>query len=104
VAGALAARAGSDDGPELLVWAAHYAASIAGRGLDRVGLATADSLAALPWGVAVAKMERLAAAAGIAANRSFADIAPHLDPRAAGMKSAALGRCVPPRRGRRREP
>jgi methionine synthase II (cobalamin-independent) len=104
VAGALAARAGSDDGPELLVWAAHYAASIAGRGLDRVGLATADSLAALPWGVAVAKMERLAAAAGIAANRSFADIAPHLDPRAAGMKSAALGRCVPPRRGRRRGP
>jgi len=98
VAGALAARAGSDDGPELLVWAAQYAASFGGRGLDRVGLATSGSLAALPWDAAVTKLRRLGEAAAIAARGSFADIAPLLDPRAAGTKSAALGRFVPPRR------
>jgi hypothetical protein len=103
VAGALAARAGSDDGPELLVWAAQYAASLGGRGLDRVGLATSGSLADLPWDAAVVKMRRLAEAAAIAARGLFADVAPLLDPRAVGTKSAALGRYVPPRRrsGRR---
>ena len=103
VAGALAARAGSDDGPELLVWAAQYAASLGGRGLDRVGLATSGSLADLPWDAAVTKLRRLGEAAAIAARGSFADVAPHLDPRAVGTKSAAFGRFVPPRRrsGRR---
>jgi len=103
VVGALAARAGSDDGPELLVWAAQYAASLGGRGLDRVGLATSGSLADLPWDAAVVKMRRLAEAAAIAAHGSFADVAPLLDPRAVGTKSAALGRYVPPKRrsGRR---
>ncbi|HEU0237079.1 MAG TPA: hypothetical protein VFR14_11630 [Candidatus Limnocylindrales bacterium] len=97
VAGALATRAGSDDGPELLVWAAQYAASLGGRGLDRVGLATSGSLADLPWDAAVVKMRRLGEAAAIAARGSFADVAPHLDPRAVGTKSAAFGRFVPPR-------
>ena len=103
VAGALAARAGSDDGPELLVWAAQYAASLGGRGLDRVGLATSGSLADLPWDAAMTKLRRLGEAAAIAARGSFADVAPHLDPRAVGTKSAAFGRFVPPRRrsGRR---
>ena len=40
-------RATADDRPEPLVWAAHYAASTGGRGLARVGLANASSLAAL---------------------------------------------------------
>ena len=103
VAGALAAWAGSDDGPELLVWAAQYAASLGGRGPDRVGLATSGSLADLPWDAAVTKLRRLGEAAAIAARGSFADVAPHLDPRAVGTKSAAFGRFVPPRRrsGRR---
>lgn len=103
VAGALAARAGSDDGPELLVWAAQYAASLGGRGPDRVGLATSGSLAELSWDAALTKMRRLGEAASIAARGSFAEIAPLLDPRAVGTKSAALGRFVPPRRrsGRR---
>ena len=100
VVGAMATAAGSDDGPELLVWAAHYAASIGGRGLDRVGLATAGSLADLPWDVALRKLRRLGEAARIAAHRSFAEIAPHIDPRAAGTRSAALGRYVPPRKRR----
>lgn len=97
VAGAVATRAGSDDGPELLVWAAQYAASLGARGLDRVGLATSGSLADLPWDAAVVKMRRLGEAAAIASRGSFADVAPHLDPRAVGTKSAAFGRFVPPR-------
>jgi methionine synthase II (cobalamin-independent) len=104
VVGALATAEGSDDGPELLVWAAHYAASIGGRGLDRVGLATAGSLAHLEWDAAERKMRRLGDAARIAALGSFAEIAPQLDPPAAGMKSAALGRHVSPRRRHGRPP
>jgi methionine synthase II (cobalamin-independent) len=104
VVGALSTAEGSDDGPELLVWAAHYAASIGGRGLDRVGLATAGSLAHLAWDAAARKLRRLGEAARIAALGSFAEVAPHLDPRATGMKSAALGRHVPPRPRRGRPP
>ena len=59
VCGALSPHPGSDDGPETLLWAAGYAASSAGRGPDRVGLATASSLAALPWEAAVRKIARL---------------------------------------------
>ena len=43
ICGALSTREGSDDGPELLLWAARYAASTRGRGPARVGLATAGS-------------------------------------------------------------
>lgn len=67
VCGAMSARAGSDDGPELLVWAAHYAASTGGRGLVRVSLATAGALDGLPWELAYAKMRRLGEAARAAA-------------------------------------
>ncbi|MGH2477594.1 MAG: hypothetical protein ACRDIL_20260, partial [Candidatus Limnocylindrales bacterium] len=59
VCGALSMRTGSDDGPELLLWAAGYAASTGGRGVDRVGLATSGSLAALPWATAAVKVRRL---------------------------------------------
>src|SRR5690349_22017889 len=44
VCGALSPAASSVDGPETLLWAAGYAASMHGRGADRVGLATASSL------------------------------------------------------------
>lgn len=98
VVGAMDVAEGSDDGPELLVWAAHYAASTRGRGLARVGLGTAGSLAGLAWPVAERKLRRLGEAARIAEHESFADVAPHLDPRAAGMRSAAAGRFVPRRR------
>ena len=47
VCGALDPSADAADRPELLVWAAHYAASIKGRGLVRVGLANASSLGGL---------------------------------------------------------
>jgi methionine synthase II (cobalamin-independent) len=96
--GALAATAGTDDGPEVLVYAARYAASTGGRGLDRVGLATASSLAALSWTEALAKLDRLADAArivGLPADEALRE----LDPRAIDARSAALGRFEPPARG-----
>jgi hypothetical protein len=103
VCGAVSAESGSDDGPELIVWAAGYATSTAGRGPDRVGIATASSLAHLEWDVAVAKMQRLGEALRIA-------VAPPderraaLDPRALDSRTAALGghdpkASHPPRRG-----
>lgn len=100
VCGALSARPGSDDSPELLVWAAHYAASTEGRGLDRVGLSNAPGLAALPWPEAVRKLERLTEAARIAALPRTGELAAALDPRATDLKSRALGRRV----GRRPTP
>ncbi len=92
VCGALAARPGSDDSPELLVWAAHYAASTGGRGLERVGLANQPGLDALAWEVAAAKLARLADAARIAGLPRTGELAAALDPRATDLKSRALGR------------
>ncbi|HSO29209.1 MAG TPA: hypothetical protein VLS28_04855, partial [Candidatus Sulfomarinibacteraceae bacterium] len=101
VAGAMSPRHPSDDGPELLLWAAAYAASSNGRGRDRVGLATAGSLAGLSWEHAERKLRRLGEAARLAAMPA-AEAAPHLDPRAIDIRSAAAGRYVPPPRPRRR--
>ena len=102
VCGALSALPGSDDGPELLLWAAGYAASTGGRGPERVGLATASSLADLPWAGAIAKLEHLGAAARLA-GLPFDDAIASLDPRAVSIRSAALGhgRPAPSRRPRR---
>jgi hypothetical protein len=94
VCGALSASAGSDDGPELLLWAAAYAAASGRRGAARVGLATASSLAALPWPDATTKLARLAEAvrlAGLPRDERLAAI----DPRAVDSRSAALGRYEP---------
>lgn len=103
VAGALSPHHPSDDGVELLLWAAGYAASSNGRGRDRVGLATASSLAGLSWELAERKLRRLGEATRLAALPT-AEAAPHLDPRAIDIRSAAAGRYVPPRppRGARR--
>ena len=105
VCGALSAAEGSDDGPETLLWAAAYAAGSAGRGPARVGLATASSLAALSWPVAVAKLTRLGEAVRLAALPQDERLAA-LDPRAVDSRSAALGRYEPAgvRRPRRRSP
>lgn len=94
VCGAVSVRAGSDDGPEVLLWAAGYAASTRGRGPDRVGLATAGSLDALPWDLAARKVERLGHAARLAAMPAE-DRKAAIDPRAVDIRSAALGRYDP---------
>ena len=51
---------------EVVVWAAHYAASTMGRGLVRVGLSTSGSLAGISWQAARERLELLALAADIA--------------------------------------
>jgi hypothetical protein len=97
IAGALSTAAGSDDGPEVLLWAAGYAASTNGRGVDRVGLATAGSLADLSWDVATRKVRRLGEAARLAAASREEQLAA-IDPRAIDARSAALGRYEPRKR------
>ena len=89
VCGALSANAGSDDGPELLLWAAGYAASTGGRGLDRVGLATASSLAGLDWSSAVGKMEALGRAVRLAEGPAE-ELVAGVDPRAVSIRPAGL--------------
>jgi methionine synthase II (cobalamin-independent) len=101
ICGALSPELGSDDGPELLLWAAGYAASTAGRGPARVGLATASSLAGLSWDAAIMKLRRLGEAARLA-DLPPAERRREIDPRAVAIRSAALGRVEPPRPIRRR--
>jgi hypothetical protein len=95
ICGALSTREASDDGSEMLLWAAGYAASTRGRGPARVGLATAGSLAALPWAVAAEKVRRLGEAARLATLPAEERRAA-VDPRAVDSRSAALGRYEPP--------
>lgn len=94
ICGALSTREGSDDGPELLLWAARYGASTRGRGPARVGLATAGSLAAVSWSVAAEKVRRLGEAARLATAPLDEQLA-SIDPRAIDKRSAALGRYEP---------
>jgi methionine synthase II (cobalamin-independent) len=102
ICGALDPATGSSDRPEVLVWAAHYAASIGGRGLVRVGLANASSLAGLSRERALGKVRALAEAARLASVGSTEELAAALDPRAVDIRSAAYGRYVPPRPARHR--
>jgi methionine synthase II (cobalamin-independent) len=99
VVGALDPSADADDRPEVLVWAAHYAAST-GRKLVRVGLANASGLGGLSWDRASAKVRALGEAARIAASSSSGEIAAALDPRAVDIRSAAVGRYAPGERRR----
>lgn len=103
VCGALSTRSPSDDAPELLLWAASYAAASEGRGRARVGLATAGGLEDLSWDLAAEKLRRLGMAARLAAMPLEA-AAPHLDPRSIDIRSAAAGRYVPRTPRRRRRP
>ena len=98
VCGALDPSADVVDRPEVLIWAAHYAASLKGRGLVRVGLANASSLAGLPRERARAKVQILVSAAALAATASPDELAAALDPRAVDSRSAALGRYTPRRK------
>jgi hypothetical protein len=97
ICGAMPTAAATDEGPETLLWAAAYAASSDGRGRDRVGLATASSLADLPWDVAVRKLRRLGDAAELA-GRPSNELRAGLDPRSIDARTAALGHGAPRRR------
>ncbi len=92
VCGALSSQSGSDDGPEILLWAIAHAS--ARRGSARVGLASASSLAGLPWAQAVTKLERLGAAARLA-ELPPGERRTRLDPRAVDIRTAALGHGAP---------
>ncbi len=84
VCAALAAAPGrplGDQSPQL-VWAAQYAASINGRGLERVGLANASSLASLTPAEARAALDALAVAARYAVMTREEAIASGFDERA----------------------
>ncbi len=83
-----------DEPKEVLLWAAHYAASTRGRGLDRVGLGSAGSWAHLTWAAAVRKMRLLGEAAGLAILPAGEELARSLDPRAVSSRRAALGHDV----------
>ena len=87
----------ADDEP-VMIWAAHYAASTGGRGLDRVALAPSTSLEYLPRDRAKAKIEALAEAARKATIADPEELAKAIDPRAADARSAALGVYEPPSR------
>lgn len=99
ICGVVSASEASDDGPELMLWAAAYASASGGRGATRVGLGTAAGFEALTWDVAVRKMNALGEAARLA-QLPLSGAAAHLDPRGIDSKSAAMGRYVP-RSGRR---
>ena len=103
ICGVVSTKEGSDDAPDLMLWAAAYASASEGRGATRVGLGTAAGLAALPWDVADRKMHALGEAARLA-QLPLSEVAPHLDPRAIDIRSAAMGRYVPRSRRHPRRP
>ncbi len=97
VCGALDPKPSGDETTELIVWAAHYAASTGGRGTDRVGLANAPSLAELPWAIAARKLRRVAEAAKLA-GMPAAEMLPRLDPRSFGGRRERPGGPLDPNR------
>ena len=81
---------------EDVVWAASYAASTGGRGIERIGVAPSGSLAGLSIGEARAVLALLGEAADVVAGGRDGVLA-RLDPRAIDARSAALGQYRPPR-------
>lgn len=81
----------TDEPKEVLLWAAHYAASTKGRGPHRVGLGSAGSWANLAWEAAVRKMRLLGEAARLATLPPGSELARAVDPKAISARRAALG-------------
>jgi methionine synthase II (cobalamin-independent) len=96
IVGALSARS-IEEPKEVLLWGAHYAASTAGRGIDRVGLGSAGSWAGLSWPEAERRLRLLGEAARLAAMPPSEELRRSLDPRAVSSRRAALGHGAPPR-------
>ena len=93
-------RPGMSTDQAVMIWAARYAASLGGRGLDRVGLAAAAGLEGLTRDAARSMLTTLADAARTAALPAE-ELARSIDPRAVDARSAALGRVDTTRRRRR---
>ena len=91
-----------DESKEVMLWAAHYAASSGGRGSDRVGVGSAGSWANLTWVAALRKLERLGEVARLAAMPVNEELLGSLDPRAVSSRRAAVGHGPRPRPGKRR--
>ena len=100
IVGALGLAAGADETREVLVWAAHYAASTNGRGLARVGLANAPAAPGSPptRTEMLRKLGLVAEASRIAAVEEPGEMAALLDRRAVDPRAASGGRFAPARR------
>jgi methionine synthase II (cobalamin-independent) len=90
IAGVESAR-DADEPKEVLLWAAHYAASTKGRSLARVGLGSAGSWANLTWEAAVRKMGVLGEAARLAGLPPGSELTHAVDSRSISARRAALG-------------
>lgn len=104
VCGAMRVEAiGGEDEVPTLVWAARYAASAGGRGLDRIGLANGTPLARCDPARAREALLIVGRAADLAVMPLQEAVKAGLDPRTVGSRTAALGPDVPPPpRSRRR--
>lgn len=91
ICGVADTRTTAPDAEAVMIWAARYAASLGGRGPERIGLAPAAGLEALPRDVARAKLAALAEAARKAVLPDE-QLMHEIDPRAIDARSAALGR------------
>ncbi len=80
-----------DESKEVMLWAAHYAASSGGRGSDRVGVGSAGSWANLTWEAALRKLSRLGEVARLAQMPVSEELLQSLDPRAVSSRRAAMG-------------
>ncbi len=104
VCGAMSVEAtGGEDQLPTLVWAARYAASAGGRGLERIGLANGTPLGGLDPARAREALLTLGRAADLAVRPLQEAVKAGLDPRTVGSRTAALGPdAPPPPRSRRR--
>jgi hypothetical protein len=101
IVGALGLAEHADETREVLVWAAHYAASTNGRGLARVGLANAPAAPGSPPPTRAEMLRKLgivADAGRIAAVEEPGEMAALLDRRAVDPRAASGGRFAPARR------
>ena len=101
IVGALGLAERADETREVLVWAAHYAASTNGRGLARVGLANAPAAPGSPAPTRAEMLRKLgivAEAGRIAAVEEPGEMAALLDRRAVDPRAASGGRFAPARR------
>ncbi len=95
ICGAMRIDGQDGDPASLLAWAARYAASLSGRGMDRVGLANAGPLASLSPADAAGRVQALGRAARLAGLPARAAVDAGLDPRSFDARTAALGGVVP---------